>query len=333
MRPLAPVSLLGALALALLVLSFLSLGVGAAPLSVAEVLGGLLGTGSEQAVIIVREIRLPRLLLAWLLGASLALSGAALQGLLRNPLAEPGLLGISASAGLGAVLALYFGLTSLGLWLAPGAAMLGALVATLVLHALSRRGESSITLILAGVALSALAGALTSLALNLAPDPTALQDMVLWLLGSIADRSFADVLLVLPFVLVGLGLLLASAPALEVLSLGEAEARTLGVEPRRVRALVIGGSALSVGACVAVSGTIGFVGLVVPHLLRPFVGHHPGRLLAPSALGGALLVVGADLALRLIEAPRELMLGVVTALLGAPFFLVLVLRARRELAP
>lgn len=333
MRPLAPVALLGALALALVVLSLVSLGVGAAPLSTAEVLGGLFGTGSEQAVIIVREIRLPRLLLAWLLGAALALSGAALQGLLRNPLAEPGLLGISASAGLGAVLALYFGLASLGLWLVPGAAMLGALVATLALHALSRRGESSLTLILAGVALSALAGALTSLALNLAPDPTAMQDMLLWLLGSIADRSLADLFLVLPFVVVGLGLLLASAPALEVLSLGEAEARTLGVEPRRVRALVILGSALSVGACVAVSGTIGFVGLVVPHLLRPFVAHHPGRLLAPSALGGALLVVGADLALRLIEAPRELMLGVVTALLGAPFFLVLVLRARRELAP
>lgn len=320
----------GVLALALLVLSLVSLGVGAAPLTPGEVLGGLFGTGSAESIIIVREIRLPRLLLAWLLGASLAVSGAALQGLLRNPLAEPGLLGISASAGLGAVLALYFGLASLSLWLVPGAAMLGAVLATLMLYALTRRGGSSLTLILAGVALSALAGALTSLALNLAPDPTAVQDMVLWLLGSISDRSFADVGLVLPFVLVGLVLLLASAPALEVLSLGEAEARTLGVEPGRVRALIIGGSALSVGACVAVSGTIGFVGLVVPHLLRPLVGHHPGRLLLPSALGGAMLVLGADLALRLLDTPRELMLGVVTALLGAPFFLALVMRTRQE---
>ncbi len=312
----------------LLALSLASLGFGAAPLSWAEVLGGLFGLGSEQHRLIVTEIRLPRVLLAWLLGAALGMSGAALQGLLRNPLAEPGLLGISSSAGLGAVLALYCGLTALSIWALPVSAMMAALLATLLLYGLTRGGASNLTLILAGIALSSLAGALTSLALNLAPNPASLQDIVLWLLGSIADRSLADVRLVLPFVLLGLGLLLAAAPALTLLSLGEGEASSLGVHLSRVRALIIGGSALSVGACVSVTGTIGFVGLVVPHLLRGLVGHRPGALLLPSAIGGAVLVLAADLLIRLLDTPRELMLGVVTALVGAPFFMALVLKSR-----
>ncbi|MCG6941239.1 MAG: iron ABC transporter permease [Thiohalocapsa sp.] len=322
---------MGILMAALLALSLLSLGFGAAPLSWGEVLGGLLGTGPTEQVLIVQQIRLPRVLLAWLLGASLGMSGAALQGLLRNPLAEPGLLGISASAGLGAVLALYFGLTAVSLWALPAAAMTGALLATLLLYLLTRGGSSNLTLILAGVALSSLAGALTSLALNLAPNPSSVQDIVLWLLGSIADRSLADVRLVLPFVAAGLALLLAAAPALTLLTLGEGEAVSLGVTLSRLQGLVITGSALAVGACVSVTGTIGFVGLVVPHLLRGLVQHRPGRLLLPSAIGGALLVLASDLAIRLLDTPRELMLGVVTALVGAPFFLVLVLKSRRAL--
>jgi iron complex transport system permease protein len=330
-RGLSQPALVVTLAAALLGQSQASLGFGAAPLTWGEVLGGLLGTGAEEHQLIVREIRLPRVLLAWLLGASLGMSGAALQGLLRNPLAEPGLLGISASAGLGAVLALYFGLTAVSIWALPGAAMMGALAATLVLYAVTRGGASNLTLILAGVALSSLAGALTSLALNLAPNPANVQDIVLWLLGSIADRSLADVGLVLPFVAAGLALLLAAAPALTLLTLGEAEATSLGVSLARLRGLVIVGSALAVGACVSVSGTIGFVGLVVPHLLRGLVGHRPGRLLLPSALGGALLVLAADLLIRLLETPQQLMLGVVTALVGAPFFLALVLKSRRAL--
>ncbi len=323
--------LMGLLTLALLALSLVSLGFGAAPLTWGEVFGGLLGLGPEAQGLIVQQIRLPRVLLAWLLGASLGMSGAALQGLLRNPLAEPGLLGISASAGLGAVLALYFGLTAFSIWSLPAAAMVGALLATLLLYALTRGGASNLTLILAGVALSSLAGALTSLALNLAPSPASVQDIVLWLLGSIADRSLADVRLVLPFVLTGLVLLLAAAPSLTLLTLGEAEATSLGVRLPRLRGLVIAGSALAVGACVSVTGTIGFVGLVVPHLLRGLVGHRPGQLLVPSALGGALLVLAADLAIRLLATPQQLMLGVVTALVGAPFFLVLVLKSRRAL--
>nr|WP_207281071.1 iron ABC transporter permease [Thiocystis violacea] len=315
----------------LLALSLLSLGFGEAPLGFGEVIAGLLGTGSEEQRLIVREIRLPRVVLAWLVGLSLGASGAALQGLLRNPLAEPGLLGISSSASLGAVLTLYFGVTTLSLWTVPVTAMLFALLATLLLYALTRAGANNPTLILAGVALSSLAGALTSLALNLAPNPTDVQDIILWLLGSISDRSFDDVRLCLPFVLLGLTLLLVCGPALDVLALGEAEAGSLGVDLARVRALIIAGSALSVGATVAVTGTIGFVGLVVPHLLRRFVRFRPGPLVLSSALGGALLVLAADVALRLIDTPRELMLGVVTALIGAPFFLALVLRSRRDM--
>ncbi|MGB5833615.1 MAG: iron ABC transporter permease, partial [Thiohalocapsa sp.] len=239
--------------------------------------------------------------------------------------------GISSSAGLGAVLVLYFGFTTLSIWVLPAAAMLFALLATSTLYALTRAGSSNLTLILAGVALSSLAGALTSLALNLAPNPADVQDIILWLLGSISDRSFDDVRLCLPFVLVGLTLLLISAPALDVLALGEAEARSLGVDMSRLRGLIIAGSALSVGAGVAVTGTIGFVGLVVPHLLRRFVQHRPGRLLLSSALGGAVLLLAADIALRMIGTPKELMLGVVTALIGAPFFLALVLRSRRDM--
>ncbi|MBK1642789.1 ABC transporter permease [Chromatium okenii] len=315
----------------LLLLSLLALTIGAAPLTYAEVAAGLLGIGSEEHRLIVQQIRLPRVLLAWLVGAALGTSGAALQGLLRNPLAEPGLLGISASASLGAVLVLSCGLTSVNLWLLPTGAMTAALVTTTALYLLTRQRANNLTLILAGVALSALASALTSLVLNLAPNPTDVQDIVLWLLGSISDRSLTDVWLCLPFVILGLGLLLSCAPALEVLALGEAEASSLGVEVARVRGQIIIGVALCVGATVAIAGSIGFVGLVVPHILRRLVAQRPGRLLWPSAIGGAVLVVVADVMVRLLDTPKELMLGVVTALLGAPFFLGLVLRTRSEL--
>jgi iron complex transport system permease protein len=315
----------------LLALSLLSLCFGDAPLTLHEVIAGLFGVGSEPQQLIIQQIRLPRVVLAWLVGAALGATGAALQGLLRNPLAEPGLLGISASAGFGAVLALYFGATTLSLWLLPTVAMGFALLATALLYALTRIGSTNLTLILAGVALSSLAGALTALALNLAPNPADLQDIVLWLLGSISDRSFDDVRLCAPFVIIGLALLFSTAPALDVLALGEDEARSLGVDVVRLRGLIIVGAALAVGATVAVSGTIGFVGLVVPHVLRRWVAYRPGQLLLPSALGGAVLVLAADVAVRLIDTPKELMLGVVTALLGAPFFLALVLRSRRDL--
>lgn len=326
------------LVLILLALVLFSLGIGAVPLSLGEVTVALLqpATGGVelsdpvvQQRIIVNEIRLPRVLLAILVGASLGAAGAALQGLLRNPLAEPGLLGVSSSASLGAVLCLYYGFATLTPWLLPAAAMGCAALATLTLYAITRRRASNLTLILAGIALSSLAAALTSLAINLAPNPTDMQDIVLWLMGSLSDRSFADVRLCLPFILIGLVLLLTSGRALDALTLGEDEAASLGVNLARLRLQIVVGTALCVGASVAVTGAIGFIGLVVPHLLRRWVDYHPARLLGSSALGGAALLLAADIVLRLVSGAQELMLGVVTALIGAPFFLVLVLRQRR----
>ena len=185
-----------------------------------------------------------------------------------------------------------------------------------------------LTLILAGVAISSLSGALTSLALNLSPNPFASLEIVFWLLGSITDRSMSDVTLVAPFILVGWVLLMMSGRSLDVLSLGEETALSLGVHLRGTRYLIIVGTAISVGAATAVSGVIGFVGLIVPHLLRPLVGHRPSRLLPASALGGALLLLTADILVRLITPEAELKLGVVTALVGAPFFLYLIARTR-----
>ncbi len=330
----------GVLLLILSLLVLLSLAIGAVPLSLHEVAGALLRPVAAQADlgdvlvqqrIIVNEIRLPRVLLALLVGASLGCAGAALQGLLRNPLAEPGLLGVSSSASLGAVLCLYYGLGALSAWLLPLSAMACAALATLLLYGLARRRAGNLSLILAGVALGSLAAALTSLAINLAPNPTDMQDIVLWLMGSLNDRSFADLRLCLPFVAAGLLLLLACGRGLDALSLGEDEAASLGVNLTRLRSQIILGTALCVGASVAVTGAIGFIGLLVPHLLRRFVDYHPSRLLLSSALGGAALLLAADILLRMLGGERELMLGVVTALLGAPFFLALVLR-RREVA-
>jgi len=297
----------------------------------ATVLRGLAGTGDPAATAIVREVRLPRVLLGLEVGAALGLAGAALQGLLRNPLAEPGLIGVSASAGLGAVVAFYFGLGALGAWTVPAAAMTGAAAATAVLMAVAVRGAGNLTLILTGIAVSSLAVALTSLAMNLAPDPYALSEMVLWLLGSLKDRSLDDAALALPFIAAGSLLLLGTGRGLDALTLGEETARTLGINLSRLRLTVIAGTAMAVGAAVAVAGTIGFVGLVVPHLLRPLVGYEPSRLLLPSALGGATLVVTADVAARSLPTAQEVNLGVVTALIGAPFFLVLILRMQRTM--
>jgi iron complex transport system permease protein len=279
----------------------------------------------------MREIRLPRALLAALIGGGLGLSGAALQGYLRNPLAEPGLLGISASAALGASLALYTGLAAAFALALPFAALAAAALATLLVQGLAGAAGGSITLILAGIAVSSLAGALTSLVLNLSPNPFAASEIVTWMLGSLADRSMLHVALAAPFILAGMALLLTLGRALDALTLGEDAAASLGVTLGRTRTLAVLGTALAVGAGVAVAGAIGFVGLVVPHLLRPLVGALPSRLLPASALGGAALVLAADLAVRLIAPDRDLKLGVLTALVGAPFFLWLVWRQRRTL--
>jgi iron complex transport system permease protein len=280
----------------------------------------------------MREIRLPRALLALLIGAGLGMSGAALQGYLRNPLAEPGLLGISGTAALGAAVALYTGLAAAVPLALPLAALAGAFAATLLVQGLAGAGAGSISLILAGIAVSSLAGALTSLVLNLSPNPFAASEIVYWLLGSLADRAMPHVLLAGPFILAGLALLATLGRALDALTLGEDAAASMGVTVGRTRTLAVLGTALAVGAGVAVAGAIGFVGLVVPHLLRPLVGALPSRLLPASALGGAALLLAADLAVRLIAPERDLKLGVLTALVGAPFFLWLVWRTRRSLA-
>ena len=312
-------------------LALAGLLLGPLPLSPWQVLTGLIGD-DERLALIVLEIRLPRVILGWMVGASLGLSGAALQGLLRNPLAEPGILGVSASAGLGAVLALYFGLAQVSAWALPLCALGGALLATASLAVLATRDPNPLGLILAGLAVSSLAVALTSLALNLAPNPLALSEMVLWLLGSLRDRGLNDVALAAPFMAAGWVLLLSAGRGLDALTLGEETARSLGIGLGGLRAQVIGGTALAVGAATAVTGAIGFVGLIAPHLLRPWLGHQPGRLLLPSALAGAVLLMAADLLVRLVPTRQELMLGVVTALIGAPFFLHLLLRVRRTLS-
>ncbi len=312
-----------------LTVAFLSLMVGPARLGSGEIVFALMGTGDLRMVTIVQEIRLPRMILGLLVGGALGMSGAAFQGLLRNPLAEPGIIGTSSSAGLGAVIALYFGWSAFFPAAVPASAMIFAAVATGALVFIAGRASDTLILILAGIAVSSLAVALTSLAMNLSPNPYALSEMVLWLLGSLKDRSFDDVILAAPFVMIGGSLLFLGGRSLDALILGEETAISLGVSLNRLRLLIVSGAALAVGAVVAASGSIGFVGLVVPHLLRPFVGHRPSRLLLPSALGGAALVTLADIFVRLIPIRAELMLGVVTALVGAPFFLFLIFRMRR----
>lgn len=293
--------------------------------------GPIVGVGDWT---ILAEIRLPRMLLGALVGGTLGLCGAALQGLMRNPLAEPGILGVSSGAAFGAVIVFYFGLaaSNSSVLLAAGA-ITGSLAALAILYALAGRGVDLVRLILAGVGINALAAALTSLALNFAPSPYAALEILLWMFGSLADRSMAHVYLMLPLAVPGWLLVVAAARGLDALILGEDTAQSLGFSVRRTLWLVIGGTALAVGAAVAVSGVVAFVGLVVPHLLRPWVGYRPSRLLIPSFFAGALMTTAADIAIRLMPPGPELKLGVVTALIGAPFFLHLVLTSRGKLTP
>jgi len=304
---------------------------------VASVLVGPAGfglpQGSDAASMILWEIRLPRAILGALIGGALGLSGAVLQGYLRNPLAEPGLLGISGGAALGAVIAIHTGAAGAFALALPVGGLLGASIAALTVMLLAGERSGPLTLILAGVAISSLAGALTTLALNLSRNPFASIEMLFWLLGSLTDRSLVHVWLAAPLILAGAALLLTTGRALDALTLGEEAAQNLGVNLVSLRNRIVAGAALSVGAATAVAGTIGFVGLVVPHLLRPLVGHEPRRLLPASALGGAALILAADVSLRLFAPLSEVRLGVVTALIGAPFFLWLIIKTRRELGP
>lgn len=302
--------------------------VGSTPLGVERILAALAGGASAGDRVVVWEIRLPRAVAAFAVGAALGASGAALQGLLRNPLAEPGVLGVSATAALGATFVIYYGLASAGALALPMAAITGALAATLLLTAAAPRVGSVVTLILVGIGLSSFAGALTALLMNLAPHPFSLSDMLNWMLGTVANRSFADLVPTAPFLAAGLVILFAGRRGLSALTLGEEAAAGVGLDLPRTRRLVVLGAGLATGAAVAIAGAIGFVGIVAPHLVRPLVNHDPARVLAPSALLAGLLLVLADIGVRLAPTDTELKLGVVAALLGAPVFVWIVARRR-----
>lgn len=320
------------LGLVLLLLAAGSLAVGTTSFSLEQFLAGVTGTDDRLALILY-EIRLPRTVLAVLIGGSLGLAGAALQGLVRNPLASPSLFGAPSAAALGAVIVISSGAAGALSFALPVAGIVGALFSVAALLLLAGRSAPIIILLLAGLVLSSFAAAGTSLALNLAPNPFAALEVAFWLLGSLEDRSFQHVAMAAPFILVGGGMMASQASALRVMSLGEDTAASLGVAVARLRLIIVFGVAAAVGAGVSVAGTIGFIGLVAPHLVRPFVGYDPARLLLPATLAGAALLLTADILVRLIPTSGSpLKVGVVTALVGAPFFLLLVLRERRALA-
>lgn len=318
------------LALLVVVLAAGSLSVGYAPLDVRDAVTDALRGNATLGGLVLVELRLPRMLLGVLVGFSLGIAGAAMQGLLRNPLAEPGITGVSGMAALGAVIVFYFGLAGAAPFMLPVGGIAGAAIATFMLYGIAGKGAGTMTLILAGVAINSFAGALTSLALNLAPNPFAVTEIVYWLLGSLTDRSLQYVWLVLPLMLAGWILLVMTAPALDGLTLGEDTAASMGFNLGRLRMQLIAGTALCVGSAVAVTGSVAFVGLVVPHLLRPWVQQQPGRLLLVSGLGGAALTLLADIAVRLLPIRPELKLGVVLAIIGAPFLFSLIWRLRGE---
>ena len=319
--------LLGSLVLALFMGALL---IGPADISPVQSLHALILGEDGPMTLVMREIRLPRAILGLLIGASLGLAGAAMQGYLRNPLADPGLIGVSGSAALGAVLSIQTGLAAAIALALPMMALGGALIGVLLVLLLAGPRGSSLTLILAGIAISAFAGALTSLVLNLSPNPYAASEIVFWMMGSLADRSMVHVWIALPLIVAG-GLLLASLPrGLDALTLGEDAAEAMGINLTRLRLSLVIGTAAVVGASTAVAGAIGFVGLVVPHLLRPLVGARPGALLWASALGGAAMILASDIFVRVVLPERDLKLGVVTALVGAPLFLHLIYRTRRD---
>lgn len=289
------------------------------------------GALPPHALAIVLELRAPRAALALVLGAGLGAAGAAMQGYLRNPLADPGLFGIAPGAALGAVLSFWTGLAAQPFAL-PAFALIGAGGAMALLGLIAGSGGSTVLFTLAGMMIASLAGALMSLAISLAPTPFAMSEIVTWLMGALADRSWADVWIAAPPTLLGLAVLHRAGPSLDALALGDLAARSLGVAPRALQGLMIAGVGLTVGAGVAVAGIIGFVGLIVPHLLRRFTDGRPSQLIAPSALAGALLLLLADCLCRVLPLASELRLGIALSLLGAPFFLALLLRLRRGLA-
>lgn len=282
-------------------------------------------------MVILLELRLPRAVLALIVGGGLGAAGAAMQGYLRNPLADPGLFGIAPGAALGAVLSFWLGYAA-STYLLPVFALAGAGGAMALLSIIAGRDSGVAMFTLSGLMISSLAGAVMSLAISLSPTPFAMSEIVTWLMGALADRSWREVWIAAPLTIAGIGFLFAARRDLDALTLGETAARSLGVEPRRLRAIMILGVGLTVGASVAVAGIIGFVGLIVPHLMRPLTDRRPSSLILPSALAGGLLLLIADVICRIAPlAGGELRLGIALSLIGAPFFLYLLLKMRKGL--
>ncbi|MBH1997865.1 MAG: iron ABC transporter permease [Sphingomonadaceae bacterium] len=319
--------LIPVLLLLLLICAGASLLAGTVWLRPQDVVQALAHPEGNLTGLILTEIRIPRVILAIMVGGILGLSGAVLQGLLRNPLAEPGTLGISAGAALGAVIAIYYGFAASFVLATPLFGLIGGFLTAGLTLMLSRNG-GTLSLILAGAAISSVAGAGVSLALNLSPNPYAAYEIMTWLMGSLTDRSWDHVRLAAPFIVVGGILLLMTGRALDALALGETQAESLGIHVGQTRLLALFGTALGVGAATAVAGMVGFVGLIAPHIVRPLVRHRPGRVLLPAALAGAILVVLADIATRLVTFGVPINLGVFISVIGAPFFLWLILHMR-----
>lgn len=324
MKHIGSLYLIAVVALGLVLL--LSLLSGEVALAPSELWRGLSGSDDRLAIILIWDIRLPRGVLAMLTGFGLGVTGAAAQGLLRNPLAEPGILGASNAAALGAVIAIYLGLAATTSFWVPVAAIVGALLSVVLLLTLAGQGVSSLRLILAGFAVSALAGAGIALALNLSPNMFAALEIAFWLLGAVENRSWAHVLIVLPGFVLGVSMILANRRALDALALGEDVARTLGVGFRRLRLTMTLGISFVVGSLVAATGVIGFIGLLAPHLVRPLTGGLPSRTVILSGFLGAILLLAADSLIRMLPTQSELKLGVVTAFLGVPLLLYLLRR-------
>lgn len=329
----------------IMVLGFISLLIGPADIPISQAIKSLLNGEGEVFVVVMREIRLPRAALSIMIGFALGISGAAMQGFLRNPLAEPGVIGISSASALGAIIALQTGFAiegaqlnealSLGnfspIFALPIAAMLGALSAALIVLLFGQARKSE-RLILIGIGISSIAGALSTLVLNLSPNPFAAMEIIFWMMGSVADRSMLHVWMALPFITIGSFILLSLGKSLDALSLGEDTGQSLGINLGRLSAMLIFAVAMMVGASVAVAGAIGFVGLVIPHMLRPIIGSKPSKILLSSGLGGAALLTAADILTRVITPERDLKLGVITALIGAPIFLHLVFKSSKDQA-
>ncbi len=318
------------LALAAAMLAAVALGSVDVPLGqVVAVLAGRPAAAATRAIVLA--IRMPRVVMAALTGGGLALSGAVMQGVFRNPLADPGLLGISAGAGFAAVLGIALGVGHTGLWTLQACTFAGALAGAALVYVLAvQHGRTPVlTLVLAGVAVSALFAAGTTLLLTLGPFAADVQAMLQWLYGSLDGALWRQDAALLPFVLVGGGLMVLFARELNLLATEEEGAASLGVPVERMRRVLLGLVALVTGAAVAAAGPIAFVGLMVPHMMRLLVGADHRILLPASLVGGGAFLVLADLAARTVAAPAELNLGVVTALLGVPFFLYLLRRAVR----